>query len=362
MSTKPLPPFTCNHSSNLPELLQQLNITLAITTYQAGKVIFISATGHDQLIQLPRNFNKAMGIAFHSGKMAIAVQDEVIVLVNSPELAKTYPPKPDTYDALFLPRATYYTGHVDLHDLDWAGNELWAVNTKFSCLSRIDSNFSFTPVWKPYFISDLVPEDRCHLNGMAMEEGTPRYVTALGKTDHLEGWRPDKSSGGIIMDVKKNEIIASGLAMPHSPRIYNGELYCLLSALGQLIKVDPENGTTTVVHQFDSYVRGMARKDDYLFVGISKIRRKSSAFGDLAIAEKSTKCGIEVLHFPSMSKVAQLQYQTSVEELYDVKILEDMIRPNVLSTMKDDFRKALVIPEGRTFWAKENPLDKNDKN
>jgi uncharacterized protein (TIGR03032 family) len=160
--------------------------------------------------------------------------------------------------------------------------------------------------------------------------------------------------------VGKNEIIASGLAMPHSPRIYNGELYCLLSALGQLIKVDRASGNTTVVHEFDSYVRGMAKKDDYLFVGISKIRRKSSAFGDLPIAEKSTKCGIEVIHFPTMSKVAQLQYQTSVEELYDVKILEDMIRPNVLSTMKDDFRKALVIPEGRTFWAKENSMDNND--
>ena len=303
-----------------------------------------------------------MGIAFRSGKMAIAVEDEVIVLANSPELAKSYPPKPDTYDAIFLPRATFYTGHVDLHDLDWAGKELWAVNTKFSCLSRVDENYSFTPVWKPFFISDLVPEDRCHLNGMAMEEGIPRYVTALGKTDRQEGWRPDKAKGGIILDVEKNEIVASGLAMPHSPRIYDGELYCLLSALGQLIKVDPATGTKTVVHQFDCYVRGMAKKDDYLFVGISKIRRKSSAFGDLPIAEKSTKCGIEVIHFPTMSKVAQLQYQTSVEELYDVKILEDMIRPNVLSTMKDDFRKALVMPDGRTFWAKDNPSDNNDLN
>ena len=303
MSTKPLPPFTCNYSSNLPELLQQLNITLAITTYQAGKVIFISATSPDNIIQLPRNFKKAMGIAFHAGKMAISVEDEVIVLANSPELAKSYPPKPDTYDALYLPRATYYTGHVDLHDLDWAGKDLWAVNTKFSCLSRIDENFSFTPVWKPFFISDLVPEDRCHLNGMAMEDGIPRYVTALGQTDLQEGWRPNKSKGGIILDVEKNEVIASGLAMPHSPRIYDGELYCLMSALGQLVKVDPANGNKTLVHQFDSYVRGMAKKDDYLFVGISKIRHKSPAFGDLPIAEKSTKCGIEVIHFPTMSRL-----------------------------------------------------------
>jgi uncharacterized protein (TIGR03032 family) len=126
----------------------------------------------------------------------------------------------------------------------------------------------------------------------------------------------------------------------------------LLSAMGQLVKIDSGKGSYEVVHQFEGYVRGMAKYDDYLFVGLSKIRKKSSSFGDLPIAEKSLKCGIEVLHFPTMSKVAQIQYQTSVEELYDVKILEGMRRPNVLSTMKDDFKRALVIPDG-TYWAKD---------
>lgn len=351
MTTQPPPPFSCNFSPNTPELLQQLGITVAISTYQAGKVIFISATDSENLIQLPRNFKKAMGMAIGRNKMAIAVQDEVIVLTNSPELAKTYPPKPNTYDGLFLPRATYYTGHVDLHDLEWSGDELLAVNTRFSCLAKIDTNYSFTPIWKPYFISKLTPDDRCHLNGMALDQGKPKYVSALGKTDTAEGWRPDKAHGGVIMDVEKNEIVIDELAMPHSPRIYDGALYCLLSALGQLIKIDVAKGSYEVKHQFEGYVRGMAKHGDYLFIGLSKIRKKSSSFGDLPIAEKSLKCGVEILHFPSMSKVAQIQYLTSVEELYDVKILEGMRRPNVLGTMKDDFRKALVIPDGQTFWA-----------
>jgi uncharacterized protein (TIGR03032 family) len=352
MNSKPSPPFTCNFSPNTPELLQQLGITIAISTYQAGKVVFISATDNENLIQLPRNFKKAMGMAISKEKMAIAVEDEVIVLTNSPELANTYPPKPNTYDGLFLPRATYYTGHVDMHDLEWSGQDLLAVNTRFSCLAKVNTNFSFTPIWIPHFISKLAPEDRCHLNGMALVDGKPKYVSALGLTDSPEGWRSDKAHGGIIMDVDKNEIVVDELAMPHSPRIYNGELYCLLSAMGQLVKIDSGKGSYEVVHQFEGYVRGMAKYDDYLFVGLSKIRKKSSSFGDLPIAEKSLKCGIEVLHFPTMSKVAQIQYQTSVEELYDVKILEGMRRPNVLSTMKDDFKRALVIPDG-TYWAKD---------
>lgn len=352
MTSKPLPPFSCTYSPNVPELLHQLNITLAISTYQAGKVVFISAIDNENLIQLPRNFKKAMGMAFKPGKMAIAVQDEVIVLSNSPELAITYPPKPKVYDALYIPRASYYTGHVDLHDLDWEGEELWAVNTRFSCLAKIDTDYSFTPVWKPDFISKLVPEDRCHLNGVTFKDGQAQYVTALGQTDTYEGWRENKAKGGIIIDVESQELVCRDLPMPHSPRLYEGELYCLLSAAGQLVKINTSNGSYDVMHDFDGYVRGMAKFDDYLFVGLSKIRTKSSSFGDLPIAQRSNNCGIEILHFPTMSTVAQIQYLSSVEELYDVKILEGMSRPNVLSTMKDDFRKALVIPEG-TYWAKE---------
>ncbi|MDA3929052.1 MAG: TIGR03032 family protein [Prolixibacteraceae bacterium] len=354
MNSKTLQPFACQFSPNIPELLALLKCTIVLSTYQAGKVIFLSATDDQSLIQLPRNFNKAMGIAIKKDKMAIAVQDEVIVLANSSDLAKAYPPKPNTYDALYLPRATYYTGNIDMHDLEWIDDELWGVSTRFSCLSKVNTNYSIEPIWKPSFISDLTPEDRCHLNGMAIQNAKPKYVTALGKTNTKEGWRAHKAHGGIIIDVESNEFVLSDLAMPHSPRLYNGELYCLLSANGQLIKVDTAKGAYKVVKQFDGYVRGMAKYNDYLFIGLSKIRTKSSSFGDLSIAEKSNKCAIEILHFPTMSKVGQIQYLNSVEEIYDVKVLSETTRPNVLSTTKDEFRKALVIPT-KNYWAKDQP-------
>lgn len=345
-------PFTCQYSPNIPEILYSLNCTIAISTYQAGKVIFISAPNKEDLVQLPRNFPKAMGIAIKDNKMAIAVKEEVIELACSDQLARTYPPKPGVYDGLYLPRVSYYTGQLDLHDLEWGNDGLWAVNTRFSCLSLIDHDFSFRPVWKPGFISELTPDDKCHLNGMAFVNGKPKYVTALGQNDTHEGWRENKIKGGVLMDVDNNEILVHSLPMPHSPRIYDGELYSLLSATGEFIKYDLEKSNYEVLNSLDGFVRGMAKHGDYLFIGLSRLRKKSSSFRDLPIASKSERCGIVVVHFPSASIVGHILYQASVEELYDVKILPGLRRPNVLSTMKDDFRRALITPTD-TYWAQK---------
>ena len=53
---KALAPFSCQYTPQIPELLQHLNCSIAISTYQAGKVVFISAKDENNLIQLPRNF------------------------------------------------------------------------------------------------------------------------------------------------------------------------------------------------------------------------------------------------------------------------------------------------------------------
>ena len=230
---QPPAPFSCTYSPNVPELLGQLGCTIAITTYQAGKLIFISSDGQDNLMQLPRDFNKAMGLAVEGRRMAIATKDEVIVLANAEGLAANYPPKPRTYDALYVPRAVYHVGMVDIHDMDWDKNgRLWGVNTRFSCLSVIDDHYSFTPKWKPPFIKQFEPVDFCHLNGMAMVDGMPKYVTMFGQTTEPKGWRANVQTDGLIMDVPTGEVVAPNLAMPHSPRWIDGELYCLLSATG----------------------------------------------------------------------------------------------------------------------------------
>ncbi len=345
-----LPPFSCTHSPNLPELLLELKFSIAITTYQAGKVIIFSATSPDNLIQLPRNFEKAMGMAINDGRMAVATRNEVVVLSNSPALAPNYGVQPNVYDGLFIPRATYFSGEIDLHDMGWGKDGLVAVNTRFSCLSLINDEFSFKPIWKPHFITDLDPVDRCHLNGMVMVDNEPKYITALGATNSGKGWRAGVETGGILMDVESNQIIASGLPMPHSPRIYDGKLYVLLSATGELACVDVASGKYEVISRFNGFVRGMAKHGDFLFIGLSKLRQNSSTFRDLPIAQKALECGMAIVHLPSGNQIGFLKYENSVEELYDIQILPDMKRPGILGIDSPEFRRALVTPTD-AYWS-----------
>lgn len=348
--SKPLPPFTCTYSPNVPELLNQLNSSIAISTYQAGKVIFISAVNDVNLVQLPRNFEKPMGMAFEGKKMAIATKDEVLILANAPEMAANYPKQPNTYDSLYLPRIAYYTGALDIHDLEWVNGKLWAVNTLFSCLVTLDEDYSFKPVWKPPFIDAYSPSDFCHLNGLAMDAGKPKYMSALGNGNTPESWRINKAGGGVIIDVESNEIIARDLAMPHSPRIYNGELYTLLSATGELIKINCQSGNYEVIKKFDGFVRGMVRHGDYLFIGLSRLRENSSAFQDLPIAKRSLFCGIIILHLPTAGIVGHIKYENSVEEIYDIKVISNSKRPGILNHEGTGHKIALTSPIG-DFWA-----------
>jgi len=346
---KPLPPFSCKYTPNVPELLNDLNISLALSTYQAGKVVFLSATDREKMIQLPRNFENAMGVAIDGNKMAIASKNELTILANAPALAKAYPQKPNTYDSLFLPRLTYFTGQLALHDTAWTKQGLISVNTNFSCLSSFNDEYSFNPIWKPPFISELHPEDRCHLNGMALENGEIKYVTALGQNDTKGGWRENKMQGGILMEVPSGKIILDGLPMPHSPRIYDKKLYVLLSAAGELVEVNLEDNTYKTLVKLGSFARGMAKFGDYLFIGTSKLRHNTSAFKDLPIAKTST-AGISIIYLPYMNVIGKIEYQTSVEEIYDVQVLPGISRPNIINSNQEIHKLGLVSPENN-YWA-----------
>ena len=332
----------------VPEILTELGCSLAITTYQAGKLIFLSGDG-DHLVQLPRTFEEPMGLAVEGGRMAIATKNAVVLLANDARLAPNYPRQPATYDALFAPRSVHFTGALAVHDIAFVGESVIGVNTLFSCLFELDANLSFRPGWMPPFVSELAPEDRCHLNGLAIEDGAPRYVTALGATNQVGGWRETKENGGVLLDVPSGEPVLTGLAMPHSPRVYDGKLYALLSATGEVVTVDAERGTYDVVHRVPGFARGLARQGDYLFVATSKIRKRHT-FGDLPLASRGeTVCGLTVLHLETGALVADLRYLRSCEEIYDVQVLPDMSRPGVLGIHDDMHWRALSLPD-RTFW------------
>lgn len=350
--SKPYTPFSSSYSPQIPELLANLNCSIAITTYQAGKFACISPEMNNEgLVILPRTFKKPMGVALDdNSKMAIATKDEVIILENSRELAQSYPNKPNTYDNLWIPRITYHTGKVDIHDIAFSKNEIIAVNTSFSCLCKINGNFNFTPFWTPYFIDKLASEDRCHLNGLVMLDDKPKYVTALGATNSSQGWRDNIVVGGIILDVDSNEIMLKGLAMPHSPMMYKDELYLLLSATAEFIKVNTDSWEIEVLKKFDGFCRGLDLYKDYAFIGFSKLRKNSSTFSKLDFSKKANYSGIKIIHIPTNSEVGEITFRTSIDEIYEVKILPDSLRPNILNTEKEIHKHSLAIPNN-TFWA-----------
>jgi uncharacterized protein (TIGR03032 family) len=311
--------------------------------------VLLSAISKDKLVQLPRTFDNAMGLASSHSQLAVACKSEVVVVKNFPQLATNYPANPNTYDAFFVPVQSFHTGNLNLHDMNFIDGRLVAINTLFSCLAEIKGEYSFHPIWQPKYISKLEPEDRCHLNGMAVHDNSIEYVTALGTTDTLQGWRDNKMKGGVVIHVPTGEVVISELSMPHSPRMYDGDLFFLNSAQGELRMAYPKEGSSEVLTELGGFARGMARLGDYVFVGISKLRHTTDEFRTLPIAETSFS-GMVIVHLPSGQIAGKLEYLNSVEEIYDVKILPDIRRPGILNTLRKESKLYITTPES-TYWA-----------
>ncbi len=340
--------FACVADAGFVGLLQRLGCTLAISTITADRLILLGVDAGGMLTQLPRQLPAPMGMAWDGQRLAVATRSSVLVYGNAPALAASYPRQPDTYAALLVPCALYLCGELDLHDLAWAGDTLWAVNTRFSCIGVVSNGYSFLPRWQPPFIRTMHGDDACHLNGMSLEAGGPRYATALGATSTPQGWRPTRATGGIVLDVPHNTVLAAGLPMPHSPRLIDGRLWLLLAGSGQLVQLDPHSGQITVVAQLPGFARGMAHHNGYLFVGVSHLRDTAPA--DLPVAQMPPFCGVVALDLHSGQEVGRLRYDSTVREIYDLVVLPLAGRVGVLPWAVPPAHPALSMPAGG-FWA-----------
>ena len=343
--------FRYVHSTNFPALLEAMGASLVVSTYQAGKMVVFRAKG-GKLSMLLRTFDKAMGLAVDPRRIAIATTYQIWTLRNSPHVAAKMEPA-GQYDGCFLPRTSHVTGNIDCHEVAWADGELWVVNTLFSCLCTLEPDYSFVPRWRPPFVTRLVRHDRCHLNGVAFEDGRPKYVTVFGETDEPEGWRPNKIDGGCLIDVESGETIVRGLSMPHSPRIHDGRLWLLDSGNGRLATVDRDNGRLETVADLPGYTRGLAFAGRLAFVGLSKIR-ETAIFGGVPIAERpeERKCGVSVVDAQAGRIVAFLEFDNGVEEIFDVQILPGVRFPAVVGFSKETIQRACVIAPERAIDAK----------
>jgi uncharacterized protein (TIGR03032 family) len=346
----------CAVSGAFPQWLSEAGGTLALTTYQAGKVGLIGWDGR-QVTLLFRDFDKPMGLARDGSRLLLATRNQLFVFADAPLLAGDFQEhRRGAYDALYLPRVAYFTGDLNVHDVAFGADSLWMVNTRFSCLASPSRDYNFVPRWRPPFVSATVPEDRCHLNGLAMAEGRPKFVTALGQSDVVGGWRPNKASGGVVVDVETDTVVLRGLSMPHSPRLHDGALWVLNSGAGELWRVDPASFRHEVVCALPGYLRGLCLVGPFALVGLSMIR-ETHIFGGLPVQGRHPRlhCGVAVVDLRSGREVGRLDFTSGCTELFDVCFLPGVTRPMILHLGKDETRQAFTAPEF-SYWLRPGAL------
>ena len=325
--------------------LAEQNLSIAFTTYQSGKLFLIGMQPNGRLSVFERTFNRCMGLYATDQTLYMTSLYQLWKFENSLEAGQAH----NGYDRLYVPQMAWTTGDIDIHDvvLEQDGRIVF-VNTLFGCLATVSDKHSFAPLWKPPFLSKLAAEDRCHLNGLAMENGRARYVTCVSQTDVNDGWRDHRADGGIVMDIQSNEVVASGLSMPHSPRVYQDKLWVLDSGTGHFGYVDRKRGKFEQVAFCPGYIRGLSFIGDYAVVGLS-LNRENKTFQGLALEDNLKKkkaeprCGLQVIDLKSGDVVHWLRIEGIVRELYDVSVLPGVRRPMALGFKTDEIRRMISV-------------------
>jgi uncharacterized protein (TIGR03032 family) len=339
--------LTLTGSRQFTSWLAEHQVSLSFSTYQAGKLFFVGLSDNQQLSIFERTFARCMGIGLdsHSQALWVATLYQIWRFENALHPGQEH----QGYDRVYVPQVGYTTGDVDAHDIAVDRQGPVFVNTLFSCLARPSERYSFEPGWRPPFISKLAAEDRCHLNGLALKDQKPAFVSGVSQTDANEGWREHRQAGGVVIDVQSNEIVADGLSMPHSPRWYRDRLWVLNSGQGEFGYVDLQTGRFESVAFCPGYLRGLSFHGDFALVGLSKPRRDRS-FEGLALQQKladknvEARCALQVVDLRTGDIVHELRAEGVVTELYDVCVLPGVRRPMAIGFKTDEIRRTLSIP------------------
>jgi uncharacterized protein (TIGR03032 family) len=346
-ATAPQPKLELQTSRQFSNFLAEQNASLAITTYQAGKLFLLGTQPDGRLSVFERTLERCMGMVASPGALHIATLYQVWRFQNVLPAGVTQ----GEHDAVFSPRMSWVTGDLDVHDMALGsdGRPVFA-NTLFSCIATVSDTDSFVPLWQPRFISKLAAEDRCHLNGLAMRDGAPAFVTVVGQSDVADGWREHRKAGGCVIDVASNEVVATGLSMPHSPRWHNGRLWMLNAGTGEFGWVDIDAGRFVPVAFCPGFLRGLTFLEDFALVGLS-LPRDNRTFTGLALDEAlaargaEPRCAILVIDLRSGDTVHWVRFSGVVQELYDVVALPGIRRPSAIGFKSDEIRRVLTIGE-----------------
>lgn len=355
--------------------LAEMQVSLGFTTYQTGKLFLVGRKTDDSIAIFERTYGHCMGMWASSDAATIWLSSryQIWKLQRSPAELVPYrapdSPAPDLnnpdqavppwsgrgYDVAYIPRVGYTTGHVDVHDMAVdADGRLLFVNTMFGCIATLSEQANFQPLWQPPFLTRLVAEDRCHLNGLAMRSGRAAFASVVAQSDVAGGWRDRRQGGGAILDIASGEAVVMGLSMPHSPRWYRGRLWVLNSGTGEFGTVDLETGSFAPVCFCPGYLRGLAFIGDYAVITLSKPRHDS--FHGLSLDERlkqggaEAQCGLVVIDLKTGTIAHWLRLQgTLVTELYDSIVLPGVRQPMAVGFKTKEIERLMLVDEYGTL-------------
>ncbi len=332
-------------SRSLAGWLAQNRLSLAITSYQSGRIYLVGSDAKGRVSFFERIFESAMGVIGNAQRIYLGGLYQLWRFEN---VLRSNEVIHGQYDKCYVPRNAQTIGDVDIHELGIRKNgRVVFVNTKYSCLAELDPTHSFKAIWKPTFISKLAPEDRCHLNGLAMVDGEPKYVTAVCKSDTVDGWRERRSDGGIVIDVSTDEIVCEGLSMPHSPRWHDGKLWLLNAGTGYLGWVDFEK-KAFVPHAFvPGFARGLSIIGNVAAVGLSKPRNQR--FEGLQLDEELKKrdsepwCGVQIISLTNGDVLNWIRLDGDITEIFDISFLPNVKNPMMIGLRTAEIRDLITF-------------------
>lgn len=335
------PRLEINTSRQFNLWLAGQRMSLALTTYQTGKIFLLGLQPNGRLSVFERTLERVMAMTATREEIYLSTLYQIWRFRNALGPGEAF----EGYDAVYVPRESHVTGDVDAHDMavDVDGRLVFT-NTQFNCLATTDDNHSFKVVWKPPWISKIAPEDRCHLNGLAMRDGKPRYATAVSRSDVSDGWRDKRRASGLVIDIESNEVIAEGLSMPHSPRWHNDRLWLINSGTGFFGYIDVASGKFEPVTFCPGFARGLAFSGDWAIIGLSD-KRENRTFQDLDLEENlkqreaETRCGLLIVNLKTGDAPHWARFEGIVRELYDVVVLPGVIRPMAIGFRTDEIRR-----------------------
>jgi uncharacterized protein (TIGR03032 family) len=349
------PAFELTASRQFTAWLAEQKASLAFTTYQAGKLFLLGLQPDGQLSIFNRTFERCMGLWASPERLLMSSLYQLWQFNNALAPGQAH----QGYDRLFVPQLAWTTGDLDVHDIAVAGNgghdiaEGGAgrpvfVNTLFSCLATVSESHSFKPLWQPPFVSKLAAEDRCHLNGVAVDAGEPRYATSVSISDVADGWRDHRVAGGVVIDVASGEVVATGLSMPHSPRLHRGRLWLLDSGSGRFGQLEPASGRFEEVCFCPGYARGLAFIGEFAVIGLSLPRHNRSFSGlplddELSRRGAAPRCGLLVVDLRTGDAPHSLRLEGAIHELYDVAAMPGVVRPMALGFRSDEIRRLITV-------------------